>query len=208
MDSVKKVLDKVLYWITVVLFALLVVIVVWQIFSRQVLNDPSTWTEEGARLTFVWLGLFAAAFVFGERGHIAVEYAARKLPLGGEKVLSILVQLVVLLFAVVVLVWGGWRAADNAWLQNLSALPFTLGQMYLALPVSGVLIAFYSLYYIQGVARGTQAPYGDHSDEDDDVAAGGDPDAARAESLEVDSILLETDSPDSPGDHRVDPKEA
>src|SRR5699024_7334966 len=191
-----------------VLFALLVVIVVWQIFSRQVLNDPSTWTEEGARLTFVWLGLFAAAFVFGERGHIAVEYVARKLPLRGEKVLSVLVQVIVLLFAVVVLVWGGWRAANNAWLQNLSALPFTLGQMYLALPVSGVLIAFYSLYYIQGVLRGTQAPYGDHSDEEEEgAAAGSDVEAARADSRHVESKLLDTDdTPDSPGDHRADPK--
>ncbi|MCM3661561.1 TRAP transporter small permease [Georgenia satyanarayanai] len=206
MDSAKKVLDTVLYWITVVLFALLVVIVVWQIFSRQVLGDPSTWTEEGARLTFVWLGLFASAFVFGERGHIAVEFVARKLPTGGEKVLAILVQLVVLAFAVIVLVWGGWRAADNAWLQNLSALPFTLGQMYLALPISGVLIAFYSLYYIQAVARGTQAPYGDHSDEEDGAAAGSEPEALRAANLEVDSILLKPD--DTPGDRRTDSKEA
>lgn len=193
MDSAKKVLDRVLYWITVVLFALLVVVVVWQIFSRQVLHDPSTWTEEGARMTFVWLGLFASAFVFGERGHIAVEFVVRKLPLGGERVVSVLVQLVVLAFAVIVLVWGGWRASQNAWLQNLSALPFTLGQMYLALPISGVLIAFYSLYYIQAVARNTQLPYGDHSDEDELVPATTvEPEPRGLD--EVDSILLDDDA--------------
>lgn len=192
MDSAKKVLDRVLYWITVVLFALLVVIVVWQIFSRQVLHDPSTWTEEGARMTFVWLGLFASAFVFGERGHIAVEFVVRKLPLGGERVVSVLVQLVVLAFAVIVLVWGGWRASQNAWLQNLSALPFTLGQMYLALPISGVLIAFYSLYYIQAVARNTQLPYGDHSDEDELVPST--PEARLDRIGQVDSILLDDDA--------------
>lgn len=193
MDSAKKVLDRVLYWITVVLFALLVVIVVWQIFSRQVLHNPSTWTEEGARMTFVWLGLFASAFVFGERGHIAVEFVVRKLPLGGERVVSVLVQLVVLAFAVIVLVWGGWRASQNAWLQNLSALPFTLGQMYLALPIAGVLIAFYSLYYIQAVARNTQLPYGDHSDEDELVPATTvEPEPRGLD--EVDSILLDDDA--------------
>lgn len=193
MDSAKKVLDRVLYWITVVLFALLVVVVVWQIFSRQVLHDPSTWTEEGARMTFVWLGLFASAFVFGERGHIAVEFVVRKLPVGGERVVSVLVQLVVLAFAVIVLVWGGWRASQNAWLQNLSALPFTLGQMYLALPISGALIAFYSLYYIQAVARNTQLPYGDHSDEDELVPATTvEPEPRGLD--EVDSILLDDDA--------------
>jgi len=65
----------------------------------------------------------------------------------------------VLAFAVVVLVWGGWRASQNAWTQSLSALPFTVGQMYLALPVSGVLTAFYSLYYIIGIATGKEEPY-------------------------------------------------
>lgn len=205
MDSAKKVLDRVLYWITVVLFALLVVVVVWQIFSRQVLHDPSTWTEEGARMTFVWLGLFASAFVFGERGHIAVEFVVRKLPVGGERVVSILVQLVVLAFAVIVLVWGGWRASQNAWLQNLSALPFTLGQMYLALPISGALIAFYSLYYIQAVARNTQLPYGDHSDEDELVPATTvEPEPRGLD--EVDSILLDPDETERRGDDPAGPK--
>ena len=159
MNAIKTVLDKILYWITVALFALLVVIVVWQVFSRQVLANPATWTDEGARLTFVWLGLFASAFVFGERGHVAVEFVVRKFPEGVEKLIAIIVQVLVLAFALVVLVWGGWRAAQNAWTQGLSALPFTFGQMYLALPVSGVLMAFYSVYYIQGIGRGVVSPY-------------------------------------------------
>jgi len=199
-DSVKKVLDKILYWITVVLFALLVVIVVWQIFSRQVLHDPSTWTEESARLTFVWLGLFAAAYVFGERGHIAVEFVARKFSVRGEQVLAVVVQVVVLLFALTVLVWGGWRASQNAWLQELSALPFTLGQMYLALPISGALIAFYALYYILKVGSGALSPYGDHSDEDEPVTT-----EPPARQTEVQSILL--DPADTPGTRpQTDPK--
>lgn len=197
MDSLKRVLDGILYWITVVLFAVLVVIVVWQIVSRQVLNDPSTWTEEGARLTFVWLGLFAAALVFGDRGHIAVEYVARKFSERGERVLAVVVQGFVLLFAVAVLVWGGWRASQNAWLQELSALPFTLGQMYLALPVSGVLIAFYAVYYIVKVGTGELEPYADHTDEE--VATVAAEPEARPDRLTVDSILLDSaDTPDSP----------
>ncbi|MDO5735721.1 MAG: TRAP transporter small permease [Propionibacteriaceae bacterium] len=165
MNAVKNVLDKVLYWITVALFAVLVVIVVWQIVSRQVLQAPATWTDEGARVTFVWLGLFASAFVFGERGHVAVEFVVRKFSASKEKVIAIVVQVIVLLFALVVLVWGGWRASQNAWTQGLSALPFTFGQMYLALPVSGVLMAFYSVYYILGIARGEISPYPEMADD-------------------------------------------
>ncbi len=196
MESIKKGLDRVLYWITVVLFALLVLIVVWQVFSRQVLSTPATWTDEGARQTFVWLGLFASAFLFGERGHIAVEVAVRRFPPRAEKVIAIAVQVIVLVFALIVLVWGGWRASQNAWGQELSALPFTFGQMYLALPVSGILMAFYSIYYIRGILRGTQQPYPETSDEDDPEM--------QLDKYTDDSLLLPdaggASSPPTPGD--------
>lgn len=159
MTAAKQMLDRILYWITVVLFALLVIEVVWQVGSRQVLGNPSTWTEEGARLTFVWLGLFAAALVFGERGHIAVEYVARKLPSPAQRGLAVFVHLCVVAFALGVLVWGGWQAVINAWGQGLSSLPFTFGHMYLALPVSGVLTALYGLYFILGTGSGGLPPY-------------------------------------------------
>lgn len=165
MEAIKQVLDKILYWIVVVLFALLVVIVTWQVISRSVLHDPSTWTEEGARITFVWLGLFAAAYVFGERGHVAVEVLVRKFPENVERIIAICVQLLVLTFAVFVLIWGGYGAAQNAWMLHVSSLPLTVGQVYLALPVSGVLMAFYSIYYLVGLIGGSVAPYPDIEDE-------------------------------------------
>lgn len=188
METAKSVLDKLLYWIVVALFALMVVVVVWQVFSRQVLGSPATWTDEGARLSFVWLGLFASAFLFGERGHIAVEVLARKFPAGAQRLISILVELLVLAFALVVLVWGGWRASQNAWNQTLSALPFTSGQMYLALPVSGVLMAFYSVFYIVGLVNKSLDPYPDVED---------DPDLQMDKYTEESRLLPEPDAPTS-----------
>lgn len=155
MNAVKKALDAFLYWITVTLFALLVIFVVWQVVSRQLLGSPATWTEEAARMMFVWLGLFAAALVFGERGHIAVELLARVLPQRVEKGLAIVVQTIIGLFAVVVMIWGGILITQAGWTQQLGALPFTFGHMYLALPVAGVLFLFYAVYYLLSLANGS-----------------------------------------------------
>lgn len=188
MESLKKFLDTCLYWIIVVLFALLVLIVVWQVFSRQVLGDPATWTGEGARMSFVWLGLFASAYVFGERGHIAVEYLARKCPERGERVIAVGVQLAIASFALVILTWGGWLAAQNAWSQELSALPFTYGHMYLAMPVTGVLMVFFAAHHIRGLVAGTVPPYADTAVEDDPEV--------QQEKYAPDSVLLP--EPDRP----------
>lgn len=189
MPMIKKTLDRILYVIVAALFALLVFIVVWQVFTRLVLNDPATWTEEGARMTFVWLGLFASALAVGERGHIAVEFLVRKLSEKPERAVAITVQTVILFFALLIFVFGGWAASQNAWNQDLSALPFTVGQMYLALPISGLLIAFYSTYYIIGIAIGAEEPYGDNADEE--IAVALEPEIAEKSAAQ--SQLIDTD---------------
>src|SRR5690606_28462038 len=96
---VRVVLDRVLAALCVVMFVLLVAIVTWQVFTRQVMNDPATWTEESARYTFVVLALLATAYVFSERGHIAVEILVEKLPAGVQKVIASLVQVTIIFFA-------------------------------------------------------------------------------------------------------------
>ncbi len=168
MRTLKNVLDKVLAAACVVLFAVLVLDVVWQVFSRQVIGDPSTWSEEAARYIFVWLGFFAAALVFSERGHIAVDFLVRKLPRGIERAVAVLVQVAIIAFAGIGLVWGGWRAAQGTWATNLTALPTQIGKMYLVMPVTGTLIVIYALYHVTAVLRGDEVAT-DASDVDDAI---------------------------------------
>jgi TRAP-type C4-dicarboxylate transport system permease small subunit len=156
MTRAKLLLDRLLTWVCVVLFAVLVVDVTWQVFTRQVLDQPSTWSEELAKYLFIWLGLFASALVFGERGHIAVDFAVKKLPAKVQLVVAVLVQLSILVFTALVLIWGGLRVVDLAWEQNLTGLPVNVGPLYLALPISGVLIALYTLYHLVRILTGAE----------------------------------------------------
>lgn len=172
MLSVKNVVSRVFGWASVVIFAVLVCTTVWQVFSRQVLNSPSTWSEEFAKICFVWLAFLGAAFVFGERGHIAVDFLARKAPLGVQRVFASLVQVSILIFAILGMVWGGMRAATIAWNQNLTALPFTIGWVYIVIPIAGVAIAFFALIDIINVIKGEEPPYPeiDEGDEPRDLS--------------------------------------
>lgn len=157
MRVLKTVADRTLATASIVLFAVLVLTVSWQVVARQVLNDPSAWTEELARYLFVWLGFFAAALVFSERGHIAVDFVVTKLPRAAQRAVAVLVQLAIIAFAAIVLVWGGWRAAMGAWGQNLTALPTEIGKMYLVMPVTGLIITLYAVYHVVAVLRGDEA---------------------------------------------------
>ena len=190
LPNVRHVLKTILAAVSVTLFTVLVATTTWQVVSRQILNEPSTWSEELARLLFVWLSFLGSAFLFGERGHIAVDFLARKLPFAGQRVAQIFVQAMVLLFALVGLVWGGYLAASIAWEQNLTALPFTIGWVYLVIPIAGVFIAIFALMDIVGLSLGETDPYPEIED----------PVAEPAQSAASDSTLVasaEADANDS-----------
>lgn len=156
MHSIRGALDKFLAVICVILFAALVCTVTWQVFSRQVLDSPSEWSEALAKYVFVWLGMFGAALVFSERGHIAVDLVLRKFPDTTYRAAAVLIQCMIIAFAALTLIWGGTLMAQLAWEQNLTVLPGRLGPLYLVLPITGVIIVFYALYHVLAVLRGEE----------------------------------------------------
>ena len=136
-------------WLGVALVALmggLVVLVCWQVFTRFVLRDPSSYTEEAARFVLIWLGLLGAARALGQRMHLAIDLLARRFPALGQ--LTTVSSLAVCAgFSAAVLGVGGWRlvALTLDLGQTSPALGWQLGYVYLALPVSGALMIFYAV---------------------------------------------------------------
>lgn len=156
MGNIRQGLLTALKLLCIVLFSVLVLVVVWQVFTRQVMGAPSPWTTVTAQYMFVWLSLFAATLVFGERGHIAVDVVASRVPAPVRHVLVIAVQACILAFAVLVMVWGGVRGVGMSWDQTIPGFPVTVGHMYLALPVAGVMIALLALEDLLLAVRGDE----------------------------------------------------
>lgn len=167
MTAFKNALTRFLGTVSVILFAILICVTVWQVFSRQVLHAPSTWSEELSKVLFVWLSFSGSAFLFGERGHIAVDFIARMLPLSAQRILQIFVQVILVVFAVLAMIWGGYLASSIAWNQQMTALPLALGWIYVIIPIAGVFIAIFAVIDLISVATGREPAYPeiDESDE-------------------------------------------
>jgi TRAP-type C4-dicarboxylate transport system permease small subunit len=60
-------------WLAFVLFWALAIIVFLQFFTRYILNDSLSWTEEIARYGLMWLAFIGGAVVTRKKSHIAVE---------------------------------------------------------------------------------------------------------------------------------------
>lgn len=149
METIKRRVDQILAFCCILLCGLLTVVVTWQVAARYLLNSPGAQSEELAKIMFVWLTLFAAALLFGEKGHMNIGIICDALPTRWNISFQILASVLILVFCVAILVIGGWDAVGRTMRQTNAAIPYlTTGQIYLALPICGVFSSFYCIYNI------------------------------------------------------------
>ena len=72
-------MDRTLALIVSVLLTMLLFTVVWQVFSRYVLKDPSSYTDELARYLLIWVALLGAAYATGQKLHLAIDLLQNKI---------------------------------------------------------------------------------------------------------------------------------
>ena len=143
--AVRATIDRLLERLLIVLLSLLVIDVLWQVVSRFA-GSPSSFTDELARFLFIWVGLLGAAYATGKRLHLAIDLLPRQVqPATGRK-LRRLINVVVLVFSGLVLVLGGLRLVIiTLKLNQLSpTMEIPLGYVYLAVPLAGVLMMYYT----------------------------------------------------------------
>ncbi len=142
--------NKSLEVMLVVLMSVLVLDVLWQVSSRYILNSPSSFTDELAGYLLIWVSLLGAAYVAGRKEHLAIDILLRKSPPERQKKLMISIEIIILLFALLVMVVGGvWLVYTRFILDVKSAaLELPLGYVYVVLPLSGMVISYYSVYHI------------------------------------------------------------
>lgn len=145
-ERLRSRVNRGLSWLLVGLMGFMVLNVLWQVFTRFVLRDPSSVTEEIARYLLIWLGLLGAACGVGHRVHISIDLLRSRLSGRRRAWIELVIEGLVMAFALGVLVAGGIQLVSmTLYLGQVSAaLQIRLGYVYLALPLSGILIAFYS----------------------------------------------------------------
>jgi len=153
--NIKTSVDKVLEWTLIVLMAANVLNVLWQVFTRFVLKNPSSFTEELARYLLIWVGLLGASYVAGQKMHLAIDVLINRLKGRARRLDEYLIEVSIFVFALFVMVFGGLRLVIiTLTLNQISAvLRIKLGYVYLVLPLSGLLLMFYSLLFIAEIYR-------------------------------------------------------
>jgi TRAP-type C4-dicarboxylate transport system permease small subunit len=157
MMKFEKSLNKTLEVFLVILMSVLVLDVLWQVISRYLLASPSSFTDELAGYLLIWVGMLGAAYVAGRQEHLAIDILLQRSRPPMKKRLSLIIHVMILLFALAVMVVGGIILMYTRFVLEVksAALQLPLGYVYIVMPISGLIILYYKILHIQEVRKST-----------------------------------------------------
>jgi TRAP-type C4-dicarboxylate transport system permease small subunit len=158
LHRIHRSLDILVLILAVPMTLVMLACVVWQVVGRYFLNSSTSFTDELSRFLFIWVSLLGAAYVLGKRGHIAITGLIDMAPRGVRRGIDILIAGLVIVFALVVLGWGGWLLVErNLRLGQVTpAMLVPVAYVYLIIPLSGLLTAIYATLVVCEVASGQE----------------------------------------------------
>ena len=87
MKQLRNALTHLLNGLAGVSFLAMVVLTCWQVVTRYLLQNPSSWSEELVSYLFAWMALLGASLVTSERGHMNIPVIVERIAFAVGKVI-------------------------------------------------------------------------------------------------------------------------
>lgn len=145
MKTIRSFLDKLIMFVGCLFTVIMVIGAIWQVFSRYILGDPSTITEELLRFGLIWTTMLGASYAFGKNEHLAITGLLDKLKGKNQTALRLVNDLFIISFAGAVMIKGGLNIVSTTMTQLTPILQIPMGVIYSIVPISGVIIIIYQL---------------------------------------------------------------
>lgn len=148
MKKIVKPLNRLIEYLLMVLVTVMVISCVWQVLSRYVFGQASAQTEELMRYAIIWVSVIGGAYVYGEKGHLAITFLADKMNQALARIIGVFIDGIILIFSATVLIYGGYQIVSQTMIQISPGMGLPIGYVYLALPISGVMFILYAIQHI------------------------------------------------------------
>lgn len=142
-----KIFDKLEEWIGGTLFILMFITLVLQIVARQIFNSPLIWSEELARLIFVYVGMLGISIGIRNQTHIFIDFLYVRMPEKLKRIVFTIIQFLIM-GSIVFFMYFGYSLYKKKQMIMLESLNISMKWMYLALPLISILmmVRFYQAY--------------------------------------------------------------
>lgn len=134
-ETIDRWLTKILNFVVVTAFVLLVILVSMQVFVRFFTTSSLTWSEELSTFIMVWMVLFASVLVTRSHGHIWVENFIEKIT-GSTKPLLLGISNAMVAVFLLIIIWGSFILLPTVHSQIAPATKISMSYIYLAIPLS------------------------------------------------------------------------
>ncbi|MCK3655545.1 C4-dicarboxylate ABC transporter permease [Pasteurellaceae bacterium Macca] len=133
-----KIFNKLEEWIGGVLFLTIFAILIAQIVARQVFDSPLIWSEELARLIFIYVGMLGISIAIRNQQHVYIDFITNLLPEKVKKITNSVVQ-VLIFFCLLMFIHFGIHLFNDSSFEIVS-LGISEKWLYAALPVISILM--------------------------------------------------------------------
>lgn len=134
----------------------------FEVIARYFFVKPTTWAAELSQLCLIWGCLLAMGWVLSQRQHITVNAVTNLLPRGLQKLCIAVSLAVMIVFSVIVTIWG-WEIFYDSWQRgrttgSLLNLPSWVAE--LAVPVGFALLTAQALTELIGLPNSSATSLG------------------------------------------------
>lgn len=140
LTKIRKGMNFLLSRIAAVLLSIMTLLVLYQVFTRYVLNSPAAFTEELVRYSLIWTGFIGAAYAFSTREHMALTLVINKLGEKQKRMMQMGIDILILVFALFVMTIGGFKLVLSATQVYSALLGIPRSLVYAMAPISGIFI--------------------------------------------------------------------
>ncbi|MGI6031135.1 MAG: TRAP transporter small permease [Eubacteriales bacterium] len=137
--------DKLLEGLLSILMIAMAIIVLWQVFTRFVLSNSSSWSEEAARFLMVWIAFLGGAVGIKYGVHIGLDLFYRwvKWPIP-RLIIELFAHIACIVFASIWVVQG-YLFMQEGMLQDSPAGIVSMGVVYAVIPLAGIVVIINSI---------------------------------------------------------------
>lgn len=141
----RNLLDRIMEVAVIILLAIMCILVIWQVFSRFILNNPSSWSEEISKYLSIWMSFLAGALGVKYGTHMGLDVLVNRIKMPHIRAaINILAALVCLMFGGILTVYG-YIFMMTGWARMMICAPIPMAYVYVVIPVSGVVLMFNSV---------------------------------------------------------------
>ncbi len=155
MTTISNYLGKLIAACLFFFITVLIIVTFTQVVCRFVLQVPAVWTEEVARMSFVWLIFLGAAIAVKEGTHLTLDMVTAAMPPRMRTLMQYWVLGLILVLSGVIF-YAGYSYCMRSMGKTAVTLPIPSNCVYAAVPIAAALMIFFAVEHLVNKATGRE----------------------------------------------------